>query len=294
MFPVGSKVAVIASATKSKGANLRKGSLGYIANVGRIFNIGKSNGYPSAAMRVVPARICFTRFGFESKKRSELKFVALIFPTIAPKSLKNPEQYLQRLVVQASDHIQQIKQNFQNNGTNAKEITPVAVSFINSTQELTTDKNEFSSWFRSITMSSVLNDILFTIPSNPYRKTLSALTGDSSKTHNRLIRSLSKRRFADNFVDDLFKNQEEVHEWVFRLQRILQLNRMRKVEELRNKYQRPVMNNAIAFLDTWALNSLGLNNLTGLIPKRTMAHKTEESLALGWLKVYNKLTQKLI
>lgn len=294
MFPVGNKVAVIASATKSKGARIRKGSLGYVANVGRVFNLGKNNRYPHVSMRVVPARIVFTRFGYENKIRSELKFAALIFPATDPKYVKSPETHLNRLVAKAADYHTNLKEMFQSEGSRIKKVTPIAITAVNSTQSVTENEIEFLAWFRSIAMSSVLNEILFAAPNDPKRKALVDLTGGDKLNQALLMSSLGNRKHAESFVKSLFKNKEEVYKWTSRLQQVLQLNRMQRVNKLGEKYQRPMLTSSHRFSNVWELKSTGLEDLMHLIPTRMSSHRAEDTLANGWLQVYNRMAQTLI
>lgn len=289
MIPVGNKISVIASSTKSKGARIRKGSQGYISTIGEISSPGLNSFNGGGAMYIVPAKIVFTRFGHERKLRNEVKFVALVFPSIDPEPIKRKKIYLNKLVKRALDYSEDIRQIWQNEGIRINKVTAVAVSGLGCSENLTSNPTEFAAWLRSIAISGSLHKILLCNTTSPYRKTINSLTGGDKKLLVDLHACVSKKARVESFTNSLFKgDRKELTGFILRMQEVLKLEKLRSISAISDN--RPTRRGGgTTFGKSWELHTLGLSKLVGALVPRNYGTERIQKHAAGWFDAYTDI-----
>lgn len=292
MIPVGTKVEVIASATKGKGAKIRKGSLGYVTSCGQLHDLPRS----SLPVYVMPARVVFTRFGYASKERSEIKFVAAIYPSRSPKTLKNPESHLNKKLRQCLDGSDWIRNIFQSEGLKAKKITPVVLDTLNTTTNITSSKNEFRSWLRSILLSGILHKIVYSPSTHEFQKTLEDLTKGDQKLKSWLMASMASKQHAEEFCDYLFTVDgcsSKGKTFIDRLQTVLQLNKRKTIAKtLENFKNKPMFyNTKLVYQGYWQLSSIGAQE--SIIQKIGTGYGSRMGYEVAslWKEIFNDISK---
>lgn len=294
MIPVGSKIEVIASSTKGKGTKVRKGSLGYISTVGKVYCIGTKKS-ATGAMFIVPAKIVFTQFGYETKERNEVKFVSLVYPSTDPKEIKNKRAYLNKLTKLALDHAEEVKQIFKTEGITVKKIPAIAVHTLNGTENVTRRKVDYSAWFRSIALSGILHEILYCNPNDPKLKTMNKLIVNDVNLLEKLRAGTNSRNDATALVDNLFiKGKKEVNAFAVRMQEVLQLDKLHKLHEIRINRSLPGRSRGTTFGMCWQLYAFNMTKRAEDIARSTYSGKHCSKLALSWLNIYSEMIKKSI
>jgi hypothetical protein len=153
LMTVGTKVEVIASTIKKKGAKPRAGSQGYCITSDKLCHINGPN------VIAVPASIVFTKFGHQTKRRSELKNVCLIYPK-DKRPIKNVKPYLNKLLKNTKDYasINFIMRSLCNkkmiSTTDLMIIKPIVTS-----ENIKNSSNEFNSWLRCVLHSTKVRQL---------------------------------------------------------------------------------------------------------------------------------------
>ena len=294
MISVGNKIEIIVSSTRSKGTKIRKGSIGYISTVGKIYCIGTRKS-THGDMFIVPAKVVITRFGNEAKERNEVKFVSLVYPTVDPKQIKNKRTYLTKLTKQALDYTKEIQDIFKSEGISAKNVPAVVVHTLNGTENIIKKKTEYQAWFRSIAISGILHNILYCPPMDARLKTLNKLINGDFNLLNNLREGINSRNNTIALVDDLFaKGKKEVNAFTIRMQEVLQLDKLHKLHEMRQNCVPYLQGGGNIFSMCWQLHVFGLKNDIKSIANRSHTHKHYNTLALTWLNIYTDLMKKSI
>jgi len=294
MISIGNKIEVIASSTKGKGAKIRKGSLGYVSTTSTPSYIGGGGGMFTGNLLVTPAKVIFTRFGHERKPRSEVKFVALIHPVINPKTIKNKKTYLERIVKQALDYTQEIKEIFKREGIKINKVNAIAVHTVNTTENVTISNNECSSWVRSIALSGILHNLLFIGPNDPSRRTLDRLVANNTQNLDWLHTCVSSKTGVKQYVDHLFEgDKKELKPFVFRMQELLQLNRLQELQTFK-VFKPTLANGGVVYGMCWRLCSMSLmdNVEKGITSSNHVRRAIEQTR--GWFDAYNEIAKKSV
>lgn len=156
MFLPGTKIEVIASSETGKGAKLRKGSLGYISGQGSLYKL------PNLGLITMPARLVVTRFGKETKRRIEHKWVQVILP-ITP-TTKHPLKQINSMLQKSQDSIQNIRRFFEEEGVSVKKVPSIIALPTTNESDYSDNINELKAWTSSLLFSGMLHRCLFAQP----------------------------------------------------------------------------------------------------------------------------------
>lgn len=144
---VGTKVEVLASTAKKKGAKPRAGSQGYCVTSDRMQHLSGTN------VIVIAATIIFTKYGGQYKRRNELKNVCLVYPK-DQRNIKNVKPYLNKVLKNTKDYsaINLIMRAALNK---KKVVQPdlMVVRPVITSETILNSENEFSAWLRCILTS---------------------------------------------------------------------------------------------------------------------------------------------
>jgi len=153
MIFTGQKITTLVSSNNIPGANVRKGSLGYVSV------LGNPKFYYKIESLLVPAKIVFTRFGFEKKRRSETKIVFLLFPITKDAAIKNIRRHLNNRVKKAMSMHSILKRNLLSEGVKLNKFDILIVTKTNLESNINTE-NEFEAWISSIIQSGIFHKLL--------------------------------------------------------------------------------------------------------------------------------------
>lgn len=280
MMPIGSKIQVVSSSTNKSGAKIRKGSLGYIAAIGRLQYIAEN------LPLVAPARVIFTRYGFERKERCEDKFVGLAIPLADFDFIKNTKAYLDKSVKQMQDANELLKTVFMKEGVKQKRFITVAASIDNSTQDMTQSSNELISWVLSVINSNALSEIFIPIPNSPKNK-LSAILGNNFPFAKELIEKYQgDREFLKKHLTSLIIHEPvKCKQLVFNLRTIVKLAMMSKLDNVYKNLNSTIGSTSAAMDDyCYLLNS-------GIKPPKIKSLRGVDTRLTNWINLYRSLTE---
>lgn len=254
MLFIGNKVKTIASAAKGRGAKVRTGSVGYVASISKLHYIPFSR---NNSIYVTHANIVFTRFGYEHKSRNELKSVLLIYPAISTHKIENKISYLKYSVDHVRDRIQQISEIFKKESVAINKAIPMAVCSINSSTNLSENRNELVAWLKSIVFSRQLQNILVASKEMPENKTLNILT-DSSKSKRRVIFEIIKgSRNIEAYTTKLYNGDiNNLCNFIYKMQELLLLHKLKTL----NHFEHELTHNLISNKNLLSIYWLYANN----------------------------------
>ena len=281
MMPIGSKIQVVSSSTNKSGAKIRRGSLGYIAAVGRLQYI--SDNLPLIA----PARIVFTRYGFEKQNRSEDKFVGLAMPAITDFDfIKNAKAYLDKSIKQTQDANDKLKQIFIKEGVRQKKFSIVAATIDNNAKDITQNLNELSSWVISILSSNILYGIFTPPPNSPRNKLLAVLENNLPFAKELIEKYQRDRDFLKKHLSSLVKQEpENCKRLIFNLRAITNLAMMEKLSNVYKNLNSTVGSTSTAIEDyCYLLNS-------GITPPKIRNMRGTDVRLTKWMDFYRSLTE---
>jgi len=257
MLFIGNKVKVIASAAKGRGAKVRTGSVGYVASISKLHYVPSSR---NNSIYATHANIVFTRFGHEHKSRSEPKSVLLIYPAISAHKTKNKINYLEYLIDHVRDRIQQISEIFKKEPVAINKAIPMAVCSINSSTNLSEDRNELVAWLKSIVFSRQLQNILFASKETPENKTLNILT-DSSKSKRRVIFEIIKgSRNIEAYATKLYNGDiNNLYNFIYKMQELLLLHKLKTLNHFEYKLTHDFVSNKNLLSIYWLYANNGID-----------------------------------
>lgn len=200
----GTKIGVISSSENGKGNKIRRGSLGYLSEVGTQIYAGKN----SITTVIAPAKIIFTRFGFQKRERSESKLVHLVFPLEWDKNTKNPLNHLDKITKRAKDINPDVRRNLNalsshtnitgslGHNTNSTKLPSIVIKELCS--DITSSEYEFKSWLKSILSGQIIVNLIRTRKKSKINKTYDVLK--EFHPDFRLIMNSDK---LNNIIDDI-------------------------------------------------------------------------------------------
>lgn len=162
MYFPATKVKVLASSDTKRGATLRKGSLGYVANYGGLYIKSQPTSSPlrMAHYAMCPGYMMVTRFGNEQKQRRELKPVVYVIPI--NKGLVNNKviKTIPALLSDAKLYTGHLTNVWKNQDIPVKKIPFIIAKPIMECSKITSDDNELKAWVYSIFSSKILTSAL--------------------------------------------------------------------------------------------------------------------------------------
>lgn len=227
MISVGNRVIVLTSSTSKKGANIRRGSIGYINSISATY-CKLSKGFIST-----PAVVTFVRFGYEKKRRIESKAVMLIHPYVSTHKIKNVAKALKSIILISNSLSKTNNIMFENQQfgiKNVKKIPSVVVR--NTMSNINLEKNdlEFKAWLYSIMTSNLMNKFNVVNADDPLTK----LKNETFTKIPGLLECLNKcRKYkmeAIKFADEMMSDKEHRRELILSLKRILCLENMMETD----------------------------------------------------------------
>jgi len=202
MIPRGHKIIVLASSTAKSGAKIRKGSIGFVAG------IGKTHDFSRQQMYITPAKIVFTRYGYENTERNETKFVSLIHPTQPSSQLKHVQKFLNKLTVSSINMVDRIKQHFIKEGVKSKPTASIVIDKVRENNNLMCSLNDLKAWTSSILQSGILHPVIMASPHSRLNVAKAALIKDYPEFEARLKYCILHRKQSNEFIDSIADNQE--------------------------------------------------------------------------------------
>lgn len=231
MIPIGTKVIVLASSTSAPGTKIRRGSLGYISSIGATLHFHQLNVF------VTTAKIVFTRFGYEKKRRDESKFVGLIFPhrMLNPKKSVNIQKYINKLVHKSLDASAQIREMFKSEGVKTKNITNIIVHKTLIECNVSSNYNEFKSWTSSILCSGHFHKLFLAGKKGSLNKMRDNLLKDLPPSFsNHLYACIKYRRSRNLATKEVFSNPIHKQLMVKQLKQYMNLCTRKEIAKLLN------------------------------------------------------------
>ena len=161
MYFPATKVEVLASSVTKRGAALRRGSLGYVANFGGTYSPTAPN--PSIEQIpyiLTPGYIVVTRFGNEVKRRVELKPVIYVVPTQPHGTRYSKLKSINNLLEDAKRFTGQLSDSWKDVGMSIKQLPFIVVVPTTKEASLTESCVDFNAWVTSIFASKLLRPAL--------------------------------------------------------------------------------------------------------------------------------------
>jgi len=202
MIPRGHKVIVLASSTTKSGAKIRKGSVGFVAGVGKTYQ------YHRQQMYITPAKMVFTRYGYETTERNETKFVTLIHPTNPPMPGLHVQKFLNKLTIRSIDMTDRLKPHFVREGVTVNPAASIVVNSLCKDNILLNNLNDLKAWASSILQSGILHSIVTTNTTSELNVAKTALTAGYPEFEARLKQCIFYRKQSNEFIDSIADNQE--------------------------------------------------------------------------------------
>jgi len=280
---VGTKITIVASSAVKSGAKIRKGSIGYIASVGKSYKLTDS--FPS----VIPARVIFTRYGNELKQRCEPKFIGIIIPTVSPDIIKNKQTYLDSLTKQAQDLSPNLNKIFLEEGVKQKKITTVVAVASNKSVDLMRDQNELTAWMTSILYSNMLHRVIYSNEKSPDGNLLKILQTDVPFAKSLIEKYMTDRSFFRKHVAT-FAEQEPIQcrQLISNIHTIRQLYMLKELSAIFGEHAKPITPLTPLVWNCWRLM------LTKTVGIKLHAPQNKNIIALytmisTWWNICNKL-----
>lgn len=160
MFEAGTKFVVLASTVSGDKTGPKKGSIGFFSSLRGQNGVGPThvnNGYLAE-----PASAVFTRYGFEKKKRSELKRFVCIYP-VALNSIINGKEATKDGIVKFMKDLEKGSLNankYSEAWFDAKAPCLVIFPVISSTNLNIGPFSEFKAWFEAASTSGYVANTL--------------------------------------------------------------------------------------------------------------------------------------
>ena len=160
MYFPATKVKVLASSDTKRGATLRKGSLGYVANYGGLYIKTKPTVSTIAHYAMCPGYMLVTRFGNEQKQRRELKPVVYVIPL--NKGLVNNKviKTIRALLEDAKLYTGHLTNVWKNQGIPVKKVPFIVAMPITACSDITSSDDELKAWAYSMFSSKLLTSAL--------------------------------------------------------------------------------------------------------------------------------------
>jgi hypothetical protein len=212
MFEAGTKFITLASSVDNSKLGPKRGSIGYFINQSDLGgNVLKetSNGY-----LVECASAVFTRYGFEKKKRSEVKKFISLYPAIPNLEIKlvTDTDKLKKIIIDYMKEIEKGKARIGDySSTWFHNPTPGLLIFpiIDSTNLITAPYNEFKAWFKAVTHSGCVANML----ASYYQKFNKNITLNGKEISrgviSTIINSTENKKSRETWIERL-KNPENV------------------------------------------------------------------------------------
>jgi len=200
MIPQGHKITVLASSKTKSGANIRRGSIGFVSGIGKTYTFSKQG------MFVTPAKIVFTRFGYEKKERNETKFVTLLHPITSPSYIKYHQKFLNTLTIRSVDMTDRLKKHFANEGVLTKPSATVVIKHINHGTNLLTNLNNLKAWSSSILQSGLLHPVVMSTKISNLNVAKNELIKDYPEFELKLKDCILFKKQSNTFIDTIANN----------------------------------------------------------------------------------------
>lgn len=278
MIPRGHKIIVLASSTTKSGSKIRKGSVGFIAGV------GKTHDFSRQQMYITPAKIVFTRYGYENTQRNETKFVTLVHPANKPSEIKHVQRFLNRLTVSSIDMTDRIKKHFTKEGVNGKPAVSIVVDRMCKDNNLLDNLNDLKAWTSSILQSGVLHPIVMASKDSNLNVAKNLLINGYPEFEANLRQCVLHRKQSNEFIDSIANNQELKILLVKKLRGFLTLQERKDIQDYSESVNNRWISNHIIFRALWYFlsNNLGLpansNNIYGI--------KTHKGNVDAWMQLF--------
>ncbi len=202
MIPRGHKIVVLSSSTAKSGAKIRKGSTGFIAG------IGKTHDFSRQQMYITPAKIVFTRYGYENTQRNETKFVTLIHPAADPSRIKYVQKFLNKLTTNSLDMTDRLRKHFVKEGVTGKPTASIVIDRACKNNNLLSNLNDLKAWTSSILQGGTLHSVVMASQSSNLNVAKTALIDGYPEFEARLKQCVLHRKQSNNFIDSIADNQE--------------------------------------------------------------------------------------
>ena len=283
MLFTGQKIIVLVSSNSKTGAKIRRGSLGYISSFGTSRVNYKSN------FILIPAKIIFTRFGYEKKHRIESKIVYLLYPIESSINIKYIRKYLITKIKVAKSMTPLLKQDLLNEGVKLNKLDIIVVNKTNEKVNILTDKNEFSAWFSSVIQSGIFHKLYKIEGNNEFKKVkLDLLTNINNEIFD-LKKCLQYNGETIKQAKNIYKNKEVQLNIIKQFKTYLHLDIKRIIDELKlkEKLKNSFWNPHFEYESIWTICN---NNI--IIEKEITTLKTyrgSAALVTNWISQLNIL-----
>lgn len=161
MYFPATKIKILASSVVKKGAALRKGSLGYVTNLGGVYSsIDPSINIEKIPYLLIPGHIITTRFGNEIKRRSEIKPVVYVVPTQSQSINHSKLKSIDSLLEDASYFASHLKSSWKNTNLTVNKLPFIIALPTTEETSLVSNNTDFNAWVTSIFTSKLLTTAL--------------------------------------------------------------------------------------------------------------------------------------
>jgi len=281
MIPRGHKVVVLSSSTTKSGAKIRKGSVGFIAG------IGKTHDFYRQQMYITPAKIVFTRYGYENKQRNETKFVTLIHPTADPSKITHVQRTLNALAVNNINMLDRIKKLFTDEGVTIKSAVSVVVTKSYKNNCLLNNLNNLKAWTSSVLQGGALHPIVMADQFSNLNVARGLLTDGYPEFETNLKQCVLHRKQSNRFIDSIANNQELQALLVERLKGFLILKERKDMIDYTKEFDDHFMSKGRIFHLLWYFIS---NNIKlPITAKKVYRIKTRKTDAELWMKLFESI-----
>jgi len=283
MIFTGQKIIVLISSNTKTGAKIRKGSLGYVSS----FGTAKFNFKLNAVL--IPAKIVFTRFGYEKKRRIESKIVYLLYPIGPCKSIKHVRKYLTSKVKIAQSMTSQLKQDLDKEGVKLNKLNILVVNKTNIETDILSSKNEFGAWFSSILQSGIFHKLYRINDNNEFKKAKSNLLAN---THNELFNLKKCLQYNGEITRQakcIYKNKEIQFNIIRQFKVLLHLDIRKSIDKIRQKLiNQPLFHHIYPYEYLWTIN---MNNI--ILEKNIIEQPSYKNAKIhinNWISHFNTIT----
>jgi hypothetical protein len=283
MIPVGHRVIVIASSNKKSGANIRRGSTGFIVGNNLFGSIDKLK------CLYLITEVVFTRFGMEQKERCEKKPVIILFPCYPVGQITKYRKHLNRLTKNAVDYMDVFRSKFTEGLRRRKNIDIIIVS--SAPVDISENLNEMKGWFYSAVASNIFQRAVFSYKKDEHSAYLNRCLNEIPDKAQLFKTSCSHYSRSKELAEDFFyyrKKNEPIYKMMTAM---LTLEIMRKSNDFDKMFTSPgtrINLNLIKSIQ-WSIPYYGfkVNKYLKSIIDR---HTKEEFDVVEWVKIFERLS----
>jgi len=281
MIPRGHKVVVLSSSTTKSGTKIRKGSVGFVAG------IGKTHDFSRQQMYITPAKIVFTRYGHENAQRNETKFVTLIHPAVDSSKVTHVQRTLNTLTANSLDMLDKIKKLFITEGVTIKPAASIVVTKSYKGNYLLNNLNNLKAWTSSVLQGGALHPIVLADQFSNLNIAKGILTKGCPEFETKLKYCVLYRKQSNKFIDSIANNQELQILLIKRLKGFLILKERKDVLNYTKEFNNHWMNKDIIFHLLWYF--LSNNVKLPVAAKKVYGIKTHKANIELWMKLFESI-----